>query len=75
MSPDYFVVERSVYKLGDWLNEIGGFYTALYIIFFLLMYVFRSHNLNQYLVEKLYLQQDPLSQPKKGNWQLQQQIT
>jgi len=46
MNPDYYLIERKVYSLADLLNETGGFYTAIYIIFYLLMYVFRSQDLN-----------------------------
>jgi len=46
MNPDFYQIERSVYSFTDLLNDSGGFYTAVYIIFYLLMYIFRSHDLN-----------------------------
>jgi hypothetical protein len=33
MSPDKFIIQRKVYSLGDWLNEIGGFQQIIYIVF------------------------------------------
>lgn len=46
MNPDFYQIERSVYSFTDLLNDSGGFYTAVYIIFYLLMYMVRSHDLN-----------------------------
>jgi hypothetical protein len=37
--------------------DVGGFYSAIYSIFFVLMSLFRYHELNHFLVESLYKKQ------------------
>jgi hypothetical protein len=37
MSPDKLIIERTVYSVGDWLNELGGFMQAIEWVFLLVL--------------------------------------
>lgn len=58
MSPDKSTISRKVYSLGDIVNEIGGFFGSLDIVFRLVVPLFQFASLEKYLVSKLYKQQD-----------------
>lgn len=56
MSPDKSTISRKVYSLGDIVNEIGGFFGSLDIVFRIFVSLFQFASLEKYLVSKLYKQ-------------------
>jgi len=57
MSSDTLNTKRTLYNSLDVMEDVGGFYSAVIIIFTGLMGLFRYHELNHYLVEHLYKRQ------------------
>lgn len=47
-------IERKVYNIFDWANEIGGFYGFCELIVVLLLPFFQVWSLNKFLIKQLY---------------------
>lgn len=51
---DKVVIERKVYSLFDWLNEVGGFEAILRVFVQVFMPIVQVWSLDKYLVSKLF---------------------
>ena len=54
MSPDKFIIERKVYNMGDWLEEIGGFQQIIYVIFLATIPILNVWSIDKHFIEKIY---------------------
>ena len=57
MSQDLTKIDRSIYSMADWFNEIGGFSQAISVFFFSLIPLLQFWTINEYLITKLYKSQ------------------
>jgi len=64
MSSNFIKTSRTLYDSLDLLMDVGGFYSAVFTIFSVLMSLFRYHELNHFLVENLYKRQSKLPDDK-----------
>jgi hypothetical protein len=61
MSADKIEISRTVYGIGDWLNEVGGFGQAVHFIFILIVPFLKFWTLEKYLIETLYKKQPQIN--------------
>ena len=54
MSPDKFIIERKVYNIGDWLEEIGGFQQIIYVIFLATIPILNVWSIDKHFIAKIY---------------------
>lgn len=57
MSPDKIEIQRTVYGVSDWLNEVGGFGQAVQFIFILIVPFLKFWTLEKYRQTMLYKKQ------------------
>jgi hypothetical protein len=50
MSPNKIEISRTVYGIGDWLNEVGGFGQAVQFIFVLIVPLLKVWSLEKFLI-------------------------
>jgi hypothetical protein len=54
LSPSKVMIERRVYNIFDWMNEVGGFYGFLELAVKLILPYFQVWSLQKFLIQKLY---------------------
>ena len=54
MSPDRSLTKRELFGLGELLSKIGGLYSALYTLGWVMVVLFGHWNMQAKLVERLY---------------------
>jgi hypothetical protein len=51
---DKQTIERQVYSLSDWMNEVGGFHAYMQLIVTLLLPIFQVWSLEKHILRKIY---------------------
>ena len=51
------MIQRDVYSFVDWIQEIGGFFTAVRVFFYLIVPWLEIMTLEKYLIRKMYKRQ------------------
>jgi hypothetical protein len=49
---DKQVVERHVYTISDWMNEVGGFHAYMHLLVTLILPIFQVWSLDKHLLRK-----------------------
>ena len=47
-------VDRDVYSILDWIGDVGGLFEGLYLIFTMLIFIFKFNDFQHFLIELLY---------------------
>jgi len=63
------LIERRVYGLFDWMNEVGGFFGFMQLLFQIVMPFFQIWSLEKFLIQKLYRGQDRTATAKASDLQ------
>jgi hypothetical protein len=54
MSRDKRFIDRRVYTIYDWMNEVGGFYGFIQLFVAILLPLFQVWSLEKNLIQKLF---------------------
>ena len=65
MNLDQILIQRSGYTVLDLLSDVGGLQGILISAMSLLLSILHQNQLNDYLVSKLFKQDDSLEEPKQ----------
>ena len=57
MNFDKEVIERKVYSITDWMNEVGGFHSWMHLVVSFLLPMLQVWSIDKHLLRRLYSNQ------------------